>query len=77
MRITRLVDNDRLEDHHLKSVLREVELWENERYGPISGGGSGFGKAQLKTGERKGWTRGRDGWSQLDAEGNGDVRCVS
>ena len=77
MRITRLVDDDRLEDHHLKGELSEVELWENERYGPVSGGGFGFSKTQLKKGERKGWTRGRDGWSLLDEEGNGDVRSMS
>lgn len=44
-----------------------------------AGGGkpylTGWGKSNLKSGERKAWTRGRDGWSGI-AEG-GDVRSVS
>lgn len=43
-----------------------------------AGGGklyrTGWGKSNLKSGERKAWTRGRDGWSGI-AEG-GDVRSV-
>ena len=43
-----------------------------------AGGGkhdrSGWGKSNLKSGERKAWTRGRDGWSGV-AEG-GDIRSV-
>lgn len=76
MRVARLVDDDRLEDHHLKSVLREVELWENERLGPGPGGATVFSKAHLRPYERKGWTRGRDGWSQSGPDGTGDVRFV-
>ncbi|EJC98532.1 uncharacterized protein FOMMEDRAFT_114364 [Fomitiporia mediterranea MF3/22] len=76
MRLARFVDDDRLEDHHLKSVLREVELWENERLGPGPGGSPVFGKNHLKPHERKGWTRGRDGWDSSGPDGSGDVRFV-
>ena len=75
-RITRLVDDDRLEDRHWKSILREVELWENERLGASTGAPQVFSKANLKSGERKGWTRGRDGWSTNDSDGLGDVKSV-
>lgn len=68
MRMARIVDDDRLEDCR---ELREVELWENERY---SDKDKGFSKASLRPGERKAWTRGRDGWSDEGPDGNGDVR---
>lgn len=100
----RVLDNDKLEDKHWRAELRQVEVFENERWNPNSRespaslGGSGFagsqppsaidnagagggkpyrtgwGKSNLKSGERKAWTRGRDGWSGI-AEG-GDVRSV-
>jgi len=107
----RVLDDDKLEDKHWRAELRQVEVFENERWSPhsrepsgstaspigglsgsgfigspplsgydnsSSGGGkqgrSGWGKANLKSGERKAWTRGRDGWSGV-AEG-GDVRSV-
>ena len=105
----RLLDDDNLEDKHWRAELRQVEVFENERWSPHSreasgsttsaigglsgsgfigapplsaydsaGGGksgrSGWGKPNLKSGERKAWTRGRDGWSGV-AEG-GDVRSV-
>ena len=107
----RVLDNDKLEDKHWRAELRQVEVFENERWNPHSregsgstgsaisglsgsgfigapplgaydntsaGGGkhgrSGWGKSNLKSGERKAWTRGRDGWSGV-AEG-GDVRSV-
>jgi hypothetical protein len=73
-RLTRLVDDDRLKDRHWQSELREVELFENERWVP--GEGNGWSKASLKTGERVAWTRGRDGWSTVTADGSGDVRSV-
>jgi hypothetical protein len=73
-RLTRLVDDDRLKDRHWQSELREVELFENERWAP--GEGNGWGKAGLKVGERVAWTRGRDGWSTVAADGSGDVRSV-
>ncbi len=73
-RLTRLIDDDRLKDRHWQSELREVELFENERW--IPGEGVGWSKASLKTGERVAWTRGRDGWSAVTADGSGDVRSV-
>ena len=51
-----------------------MELFENERWAP--GEGIGWGKAGLKAGERVAWTRGRDGWSTVAADGSGDVRSV-
>ncbi len=73
-RLTRLVDDDRLKDRHWQSELRKVELFENERLAP--GEGIGWNKANLKSGERVAWTRGRDGWSGVTADGSGDVRSV-
>jgi hypothetical protein len=73
-RLTRLIDDDKLKDRHWQSELREVELFENERWLP--GEGAGWGKTSLKTGERVAWTRGRDGCSAITADGNGDVRSV-
>ncbi|KAH8114405.1 integral peroxisomal membrane peroxin-domain-containing protein [Phellopilus nigrolimitatus] len=73
MRVSRLVDDDRLEDRHWQTELQEVELWENERLGPGPGGALSFSKLHLKVGERKGWTRGRDGWSKTGPDGSGDV----
>lgn len=73
-RLTRVIDDDKLKDRHWQSELREVELFENERWLP--GEGAGWGKASLKTGERVAWTRGRDGWSDVTADGSGDVRSV-
>lgn len=82
-RVTRYIDNDRLEDKHWNSEMREVELWENERWlaKPSSGGidesalyNAGWSKANLKVGERRPWTKGRDGWSAIAEDGTGDVR---
>ncbi|KAL5482477.1 hypothetical protein ACEPAI_9071 [Sanghuangporus weigelae] len=77
MKVTKLVDDDRLEDHHLKSILKEVELWENERLGQGPSGTQVFSKIHLRPYERKGWTRGRDGWSSSSNSdgkgGDGDV----
>lgn len=70
--LQRFIDNDRLEDWHWLSQMKEVELWENERYVP----NVGWGKQNLRPGERKAWTRGRDGWSETRADGTGDVRSV-
>lgn len=52
--------------------MRDVELWENERWTASTG----WSKSALKTGERKPWTRGRDGWSDVVVGGDGDVRSV-
>ncbi|KAG9089382.1 hypothetical protein FS749_001380 [Ceratobasidium sp. UAMH 11750] len=46
--------------------MLEVELFENERWAA----GAGWKAAHLRAGERRGFTRGRDGWSA----GDGDVR---
>ncbi len=81
-RFTRFVDNDHLEDKHWRSELKEVYLWENERWAAISGGDdsvftdSSWSKSNLRPGERKAWTRGRDGWSGVAEDGSGDVRSV-
>lgn len=90
----RYVDDDRLDDRHWTAELREVELFENERWAAPTGrtGGVmsltspdpgddagalsdvGWAKANLRLGERKAWTRGRDGWSGVGEDGGGDVR---
>ncbi|KAI9058129.1 hypothetical protein FKP32DRAFT_1237967 [Trametes sanguinea] len=80
-RAWRAVDDDNLEDKHWRTELREVELWENERWVPGPNGGSeenarpegSWSKANLKPGERKAWTRGRDGWSGVSDDGTGEV----
>ncbi|THH20594.1 hypothetical protein EW146_g803 [Bondarzewia mesenterica] len=72
--IARVVDNDRMKDEHWQSPLREVELFENERWAPGESGLAGaWGKSLLKSGERVAWTRGQDGWSGISADGSGDV----
>lgn len=54
--------------------MLEVELFENERWAP----GAGWKAAHLRAGERRGFTRGRDGWSAGDVKGleYGNVRSV-
>lgn len=87
MRVGRFVDDDRLEDRHLKTEMKEVELWENERWNPGTNTSSGslgsedsalkaagWSHDNLKLGERKAWTRGRDGWSGVSDNANGGVR---
>ena len=71
MKLLRLIDDDRLTDQHWRAELREMELWENERWGTDS---LGWGKAHLRSGERLAWTRGRDGWSGISADGTNEVR---
>jgi hypothetical protein len=98
-RLLRAVDDDALADRHWCAPLREVELWENERWvpsasaplpvstssgddvlSPTIGGhaepavGGTWSKAHLRAGERLAWTRGRDGWSAVGADGGGVVR---
>lgn len=78
---TRFVDNDHLEDKHWRSELKTVELWENERWAGSTAEDSGvndggWSKSNLRPGERKSWTRGRDGWSGVSDDGSGDVRSV-
>ncbi|CAE6461563.1 unnamed protein product [Rhizoctonia solani] len=45
--------------------MLEVELFENERWAA----GSGWKTTNLRAGERRGFTRGRDGWSAGDVKG--------
>lgn len=81
-RALRFIDDDKLEDRHWRTELREVELWENERW--VRGASSvsedatkaegTWAKNNLKLGERKAWTRGRDGWSGVADDGSGEVR---
>ncbi|CAL1712678.1 unnamed protein product [Somion occarium] len=82
--VVRYVDDDRLEDKHWRTEMQEVELWENERWSPgttsseaggvnVKTSDGGWSKANLKPGERKAWTRGRDGWSAVAEDGSGDV----
>ena len=77
VRFERFIDDDRLEDRYWLNgeTLKEVELWENERFVPSAVGGT-WSKTVLKADERKGWTRGRDGWSDDTPGGGGDVRSV-
>lgn len=83
-RALRVVDDDNLEDKHWRTELREVELWENERWAPGPNGSSeesvktegAWSKTNLKPGERKAWTRGRDGWSGVSDDGSGEVRLA-
>ena len=82
--VFRLIDNDNLEDRHWRTELREVELYENERWAPGPSGSSDdvtkaegtWSKNHLKAGERKAWTRGRDGWSGVSDDGSGEVRSA-
>ena len=83
-RLFRLIDDDNLDDKHWGTELREVELYENERWVPgtntaadekarTDGAGS-WSKTSLKPAERKAWTRGRDGWSGVADDGSHEVR---
>ncbi|TFK52641.1 hypothetical protein OE88DRAFT_1658011 [Heliocybe sulcata] len=75
-RFFRALDDDRLDDRHWRTELRDVELWENERWMPGSSSDDSNGswnKANLKAGERSAWTRGRDGWGGVLPDGSGDV----
>ena len=77
-------DDDNLEDRHWRTELREVELYENERWAPGPSNASDeatktegtWSKSNLKPGERKPWTRGRDGWSGVSDDGNHEVRLA-
>jgi len=56
-------DDDRLSEHHWQRGLREVELWENERWDKEK-------RVWGKDSERRRWTRGADGWSPVRGEGS-------
>jgi hypothetical protein len=91
-RAVRAADDDRLEDKHWHAEMRDVELFENERFAAraAAGGGTGgdggigagagsdggWAKTNLRHGERVAWTRGQDGWGGVSPDGSGDVRCV-
>ncbi|KAH8104745.1 integral peroxisomal membrane peroxin-domain-containing protein [Cristinia sonorae] len=78
-RLARFIDDDRLEDKHWRAEMKEVELWENERWSPPSTDPDGYAlnlgwnKSNLKPGERRAWTRGRDGVTAVAEDGSGDV----
>jgi len=74
MILQRFLDDDKLTDECWNSEMREVELWENERYGgsmqslysesypSVSGSmQKGWGEHNLRVVERSAWTRSRDG----------------
>ncbi|KAF8216739.1 integral peroxisomal membrane peroxin-domain-containing protein [Mycena galopus ATCC 62051] len=71
----RLIDDANLTDACWVAEMREVELFENERFGGADEAHKEWSKANLRDGERTGWTRGRDGWSGVG--GQGGVRFVS
>ncbi|KIM28714.1 hypothetical protein M408DRAFT_329177 [Serendipita vermifera MAFF 305830] len=83
--LQRIIDNDRLDDVAWSAPLKDVELWENERWATGAGtstnpADAGWSKSNLKRGERKGWSRRRDGWSDADALSgslDGDVRNLT
>ncbi|KAF7308345.1 hypothetical protein HMN09_00682900 [Mycena chlorophos] len=67
----RAFDDANLSDECWVAEMREVELYENERFGgPTSDPAKQeWSKGNLKDGERTGWTRGRDGWSGVGGSG--------
>ena len=84
--IQRFMDDDRLTDECWNSEMRQVELWENERYnGPMPPPAvmdddssslattmrKRWGKQHLRSSERGPWTRSRDGSNDISADGNG------
>ncbi|KAJ7625496.1 integral peroxisomal membrane peroxin-domain-containing protein [Roridomyces roridus] len=67
----RVVDDANLTDECWVAQKREVELFENERFGSADDGHQReWSKANLRDGERAGWTRGRDGWSGVGGQGS-------
>jgi len=84
MILQRFLDDDKLTDECWNSEMREVELWENERYGgsmqslysesypSVSGSmQKGWGKHNLRVVERGAWTRSRDGSNMATGGGIG------
>ncbi|KZT44598.1 hypothetical protein SISSUDRAFT_1124094 [Sistotremastrum suecicum HHB10207 ss-3] len=69
----RFMDNDNLQDRHWFSELREVELWENERWSQQH---NNWSKHNLKATDRNAWTRGSDGFSGV-ADTEGEVRNLT
>ncbi|KAF7370431.1 hypothetical protein MSAN_00674800 [Mycena sanguinolenta] len=82
----RMMDDANLTDECWAAEMREVELFENERFGgrhvsfllyilifnlwgAADEAHKEWSKANLRDGERTGWTRGRDGWSGVGGQG--------
>lgn len=61
--LQRAVDDDNLSDECWGAEMREVHLFENERFNLT------WSKDHLKPGERAAWTRGQDGWSAVNSSG--------
>ncbi|KAG1763620.1 integral peroxisomal membrane peroxin-domain-containing protein [Suillus occidentalis] len=72
LKLRRWIDDDRLDDKHWGAEMREVELWENERWAPgpsLSSSSTGtWSKTNLRSADRAPWTRARDGWSGVGGE---------
>ncbi|KAJ7781899.1 integral peroxisomal membrane peroxin-domain-containing protein [Mycena maculata] len=66
----RVIDDANLTDDCWVAEMREVELFENERFGAADDAPhKEWSKENLRDGERTGWTRGRDGWSGVGGQG--------
>ncbi|KAJ7696465.1 integral peroxisomal membrane peroxin-domain-containing protein [Mycena rosella] len=66
----RLIDDANLTDECWVAQIREVQLFENERFGAAEDSThQEWSKTNLRDGERTGWTRGRDGWSGIGSQG--------
>ncbi|EKM52002.1 uncharacterized protein PHACADRAFT_165338 [Phanerochaete carnosa HHB-10118-sp] len=59
-------------DKHWCSELREVELWENERWAGRHKDAS-WSKDNWQPDKQKAWTRGRDSWSSVSNNGSENV----
>lgn len=72
--VEKVINDDKLLEKHWGVGMKEVAVWENERWTQAQG----WKSANLRVGERKPWTRGQDGWSGA-VEGSafdGTVRSV-
>ncbi|KAH7107211.1 Peroxin/Dysferlin domain-containing protein [Auriculariales sp. MPI-PUGE-AT-0066] len=67
MSLQQFIDDDRLAPEVWYAPLESVELWENERWDTPH---NLWSKQALQAGERRAWTRARDGWSGVDGEGS-------
>ncbi|KIJ53498.1 hypothetical protein M422DRAFT_775591 [Sphaerobolus stellatus SS14] len=59
-KIQKLIDDDNLLEHHWNADIKDVELWENERWTPATG----WSKTALKAGEKP-WTGGDGEWIEV------------
>lgn len=77
MREVELFENERL-DTSVAGSLDPVQEEDGASGGiPRRKSVGGWSKANLRPGERRGWTRGRDGWSGVGSGGAGAVRSLS